>query len=248
MSTPQSIALLARELKLSTFADYQQVLRLAAEKGLGYEEFLHEMLTREVSVRKENQVKKRIRDARFPLVKTLDEFKFDALPHVKEALVWQLATGEFIQCRENIVMIGNPGTGKTHLSIALGIKACQNGYTVRFFTAAGLITRLVEAQNEKKLSRILKELARVNLLIVDELSYVSFTRQSAELLFQVLSERSERSSVIINTNLEFSRWAEIFGDNILAAALVDRITFKSYILNMNAESYRLKQREKVKAR
>ncbi|NHM28619.1 ATP-binding protein [Desulfofundulus sp. TPOSR] len=108
MSTPQSIALLARELKLSTFADYQQVLRLAAEKGLGYEEFLHEMLTREVSVRKENQVKKRIRDARFPLVKTLDEFKFDALPHVKEALVWQLATGEFIQCRENIVMIGNP--------------------------------------------------------------------------------------------------------------------------------------------
>ncbi|MDH7490743.1 MAG: ATP-binding protein, partial [Anaerolineae bacterium] len=138
--------------------------------------------------------------------------------------------------------------GKTHLSIALGIKACQNGYTVRFFTAAGLITRLVEAQNEKKLSRMLKELARVNLLIVDELSYVSFTRQSAELLFQVLSERSERSSVIINTNLEFSRWAEIFGDNILAAALVDRITFKSYILNMNAESYRLKQREKVKTR
>lgn len=139
-------------------------------------------------------------------------------------------------------MIGNPGSGKSHLSIALGIKACTHGYSVRFFTAANLATKLTEAQTEKRLGRLLKELAKVNLLIVDELSYISFPRHSAELLFQVMSERSERSSVIINTNLDFSRWEEIFGDHMVAAALVDRITFKSHILNMNAESYRLKQR------
>lgn len=122
------------------------------------------------------------------------------------------------------------------------MKACIHGYSVRFFSAAGLVTRLSEAQSERRLVRQLKELARVNLLIVDELSYVSFPRHGAELLFQVVSERSERGSVIINTNLDFSRWEEIFGDHMLAAALVDRITFKSHILNMNADSYRLKQR------
>jgi DNA replication protein DnaC len=122
------------------------------------------------------------------------------------------------------------------------MKACTCGYSVRFFTAAGLVTKLTEAQNEKRLGRMLKELAKVNLLIIDELSYVSFPRHSAELLFQAISERSERSSVIINTNLDFSRWEEIFGDHMTAAALVDRITFKSHILNMNAESYRLKYR------
>ncbi|WP_025773299.1 ATP-binding protein [Neomoorella thermoacetica] len=144
-------------------------------------------------------------------------------------------------------MIGNPGTRKTHLSIALGLKACVHGYSVRFFTAAGLVTKLAEAQDEKRLGRMLKELSRVNLLIVDELSYISLPRQGAELLFQVISERSERGSIIINTNLDFSKWEEIFGDRMLAAALVDRVTFKSHILNMNAESYRLKQLQKARA-
>ncbi|GAF25283.1 DNA replication protein [Moorella thermoacetica Y72] len=149
--------------------------------------------------------------------------------------------------KADIVMIGNPGTRKTHLSIALGLKACVHGYSVRFFTAAGLVTKLAEAQDEKRLGRMLKELSRVNLLIVDELSYISLPRQGAELLFQVISERSERGSIIINTNLDFSKWEEIFGDRMLAAALVDRVTFKSHILNMNAESYRLKQLQKARA-
>lgn len=242
MSNPATIALYAKELKLSTFADFQQLVRQATDHGWSYEEFLGEMLSREAIVRKERQVARRIKAARFPLKKTLDEFDFKVLPHVEEALLWQLATCEFIERRENITMIGNPGSGKSHLSIALGIKACTCGYSVRFFTAAGLVTKLTEAQSEKKLGKVLKELAKANLLIIDELSYVSFPRHSAELLFQAISERSERNSVIINTNLDFSRWEEIFGDNMTAAALVDRVTFKSHILNMNAESYRLKNR------
>jgi len=242
VSSPKNIALYAKELKLATFLEYQKVVRQATERGWSYEEFLCELLSREAASRKESQIARRIKAARFPLQKTLDEFDFKTLPHVEEALVWQLATGEFIERRENITMIGNPGTGKTHLSIALGMKACTRGYSVRFFTAANLVTKLTEAQNEKRLGRFLKELAKINLLIVDELSYVSFPRHSAELLLQVISERSERSSVVINTNLDFSRWEEIFGDHMIAAALVDRITFKSHILNMNAESYRLKHR------
>jgi len=238
------IALYAKELKLSTFTGYQTVIRQATAEGWGYEEFLCAMLSRETANRKGNQITRRIRAARFPLSKTLDEFQFTALPHVKEALVRELATGEFIKRRENIVMIGNPGTGKSHLSIALGMNACTNGYSVRFFTAAGLVNKLSEAQDEKRLGRLLNELAKVNLLIIDELSYISFPRPNAELLFQVISDRCERSSVIINTNLDFSRWEEIFGDRLLTAALVDRITFRSHILNMNAESFRLKQQLK----
>jgi DNA replication protein DnaC len=242
-----AIPLYAKELKLPTFANYPAVIRQATDQGWGYEEFLAAMLAREAANRKERQIARRVKLARFPFQKTLEEFKFEALPHVQEALVWELAAGEFIKRRENIVMIGNPGTGKTHLSIALGLKACVHGYSVRFFTAAGLVTKLAEAQNEKRLGRMLKELSRVNLLIVDELSYISLPRQGAEFLFQVISERSERGSIIINTNLDFSKWEEIFGDRMLAAALVDRVTFKSHILNMNAESYRLKQRQKAKA-
>ena len=244
MSKAGLIALYAKELKLPAFTGYQAVIRQATAEGWGYEEFLCALLSRESANRKENQVARRIRAARFPLRKTLDEFQFTALPHVKEALVRELAIGEFIRRRENILMIGNPGSGKSHLSIALGMSACTKGYSVRFFTAAGLVTSLSEAQNEKRLGRLLNELAKVNLLIIDELSYISFPRPNAELLFQVISERCERSSVIINSNLDFSRWEEIFGDRLLTAALVDRITFRSHILNMNAESYRLKQQLK----
>ncbi|MBC7343332.1 MAG: ATP-binding protein [Clostridia bacterium] len=247
MSKVPAVALYAKELKLSTFVDCQPVIRQATAEGWGYEEFLGEMLSREAASRKERQVQRRIKLARFPFQKTLEEFKFEALPHVEEAQVLELSAGEFIKRRENVVMIGNPGTGKSHLSIALGIKACIHGYSTRFFTAANLVTRLCEAQTEKKLGRMLKELAKVNLLIVDELSYVSFPRPDAELLFQVIAERSERGSVIINTNLDFSKWEEIFGDHMLAAALVDRLTFKSHILNMNAESYRLKQHQRTRA-
>lgn len=138
-------------------------------------------------------------------------------------------------------MIGNPGTGKTHLSIGLGRKLCLKGYKVRFYTAANLAIELTEAQHEKQLSRIDRALLKVDVLIVDELSYLTFSKPQAELLFHVLSERNERGSIIVTTNLEFSRWNEIFPDSMMTAALVDRLTHRAQILNMNAQSYRLQE-------
>lgn len=163
---------------------------------------------------------------------------------MSEAVVWQLAAGDFVNQRENIIMIGNPGTGKTHLAIGLGRRLCQAGYHVRFHTAANLVMELSEAQEFHRLSRLEHTLDRVDLLIVDELSYLTFSRPHAELLFHVLSNRNERGSVIITTNLEFSHWGELFPNDMLTAALIDRLTHNAHILNMNAESYRLKERLK----
>lgn len=232
----------ARQLKLPTVVCYEEVLRLAQDQGWGYEQFLCELLFKEISQRQENQLKRRIRLARFPLHKSLDEFKFNNLPNVKEAAVWELATGEFVKKRENIIMIGNPGTGKTHLAIGLGRRLCKEGFSVRFYTAANLVTELSEAQEFHRLTRLEQALSKVDLLIVDELSYLTFSKPHAELLFHILSNRNERGSVIITTNLEFSRWSELFPNEMLTAALIDRLTHRAHILNMNAESYRLKQR------
>jgi len=148
----------------------------------------------------------------------------------------------FIENRENIVFIGNPGTGKTHLALGLGLMACNKGYRVRFYTAAALVNELIEAKEHKRLTRVEKQLLQVQLLILDELSYLTFNRASAEMLFQALSSRHERGSTIITTNLAFSQWTEIFGDPMLTAATVDRLTHKSHIIDTNASSYRLKQR------
>lgn len=238
----QCIRLYAKQLKLPALVNCEDLIRQAAEDGWNYERFLCEALLREINRRTENQHKQRLKAARFPLAKSLDTFKFANLPHLEEALVWQLANGEFVERRENVIMIGNPGTGKTHLAIGLGRRLCRQGYRVRFYTAANLVTELSEAQQERKLSRLERALEKVNLLIVDELSYLTFSKPHAELLFHILSDRNERGSVMITTNLEFSRWTEIFPDDMLTAALIDRLTHNAHILNMNAESYRLQQR------
>jgi DNA replication protein DnaC len=193
--------------------------------------------------RQENHQQRRVKEARFPLAKSLDTFDFTNLQNVREPLIWQLANGEF-EKRENIIMIGNPGTGKTHLAIGLGTRLCRQGCRVRFYTAANLATELSEAQENHRLSRLEKSLAKIDLLIVDELSYLTFSKPHSELLFHVLSTRNERGSVIITTNLEFSRWGELFPSTMLTAALIDRLTHNAYILDMNAESYRLQQRLK----
>jgi len=236
------IKLHAKQLKLPTVSRYEEALRQAEEQGWGYEQFLCELMSREVEQRQLNQQARRMRAARFPLKKSLDDFDFKNLPHVEEAVVWQLATGEFIDRHENIIMIGNPGTGKTHLAIGLGIRLCKQKYKVLFYTAAELITELVEARDDHRLSRLEQKLEKVDLLIVDELSYLTFTKSQSELLFHLLSIRNERGSVIITTNLEFSRWGELFPDSMLTAALIDRLTHHAHILNMNGESYRFKQR------
>jgi DNA replication protein DnaC len=231
------IALYAKQLKIPTFTQYQELLR--QQEQLGYEDFLIAMMKQELASRSANQQKRRIKQAGFSGEKTLEEFDFKRLRHVEEAYVYQLASCDFIRNRQNVLMIGNPGSGKTHLSIALGLKACQSGFRVKFTTAATLATMLVEARETKELLKLERQLQKADLLIIDELSYLSFNRHQSELLFKVISDRAEKSSVIISTNLEFSRWTELFENPTLTAALVDRLTFRSHILNMNNPSYRM---------
>lgn len=238
------IKLYAKQLKLPTVAHAEDLIRQAEESGHGYAAFLCEVLAREIRQREENQHRRKVRQARFPLEKSLDTIDLKRLINVEEAVVWQLATGEFIKRQENVIMIGTPGMGKTHLAIGLGRRMCSHGYRVRYYTAANLVTELTEAQHDRNLLRIEKALSSLDLLILDELSYLSFNRHQAELLFHVLSERNERGSVIITTNLEFSRWTEIFPDTMLTAALIDRLTHRAHILDMNGDSYRLDQRMK----
>lgn len=238
------IKIYSKQLKLPTLNHYEKLVYLAQEQGWGYEKFLAEALVGELNQRAENQQNRRIKAAHFPLAKTLDNFNFKNVPNVEEALVWQLATGDFVEKRENIILMGNPGTGKTHICIGLGRRLCRQGQQVRFYTAANLITELTEAQQDGRLSRVHRSLSKVSLLIVDELSYMTFSRSTAELLFHVLADRNERGSVMLTTNLEFSKWGEIFPDEMLAAALIDRLTHNAHILNMNAQSYRLQQRLK----
>lgn len=236
------ITFYAKQLKLPCFSKYQTVVREAEQNGWGYADFLLRIMKNEVAHRQENQRRLKLQQAKFPVVKTLDEFDFKNVPHVDPAVIWQLADCQYIQSKEGIVFCGNPGTGKTHLATALGLKACEKGLRVRFYTAAGLVNDLLEAQQNRTLSRLEHQLSKLHLLILDELSYLTFARPSAELLFQVLSSRNERGSVIITTNLEFSRWTEIFGDPMLTAAIVDRMTHRSHIVDTNGPSYRLRQR------
>ncbi len=236
----QRIKLLSNAMKLASFKDYEQTLREAMAHQKSYEEFLLILLEQEAISRKSNRLNRLKRSAKFPYEKTLETFDCEVLQHVNLAIITELSSCDFIDKKENIIMIGNPGTGKTHLAIAIGLKACTKEHKVLFSTAANLSNRLIEAQNDNNLGRFMKTLSKIDLLILDELSYLSFNRSQSELLFQVISERSERGSVIITTNLEFSKWEEFFPDTMLTSALIDRVTFNAHILNMNGESYRLK--------
>jgi DNA replication protein DnaC len=231
------IALYAKQLRTPSFTNYQEVLR--QQEQLSYEDFLIAMMKQELASRRANQQRRRIKQAGFPSHKTLEEFDFKRLQHVEEAFVHQLASCDYIHNRQNIVMIGNPGSGKSHLSIALGLRACQQGFRVRFTTAATLATMLVEARESRELLKLERQLQKADLLILDEMSYLSFNRHQSELLFKVISDRAEQRSVIISSNLEFSRWTELFENPTLTVALVDRLTFRSHILNMNNPSYRM---------
>ena len=241
--TNEQINLYAKQLRLPTFTEYDDVIR-QANLDLSYGGFLMEMMCRELEHRQEKQMKKRLESAGFPFKKTLDEFQMDHLnPSISPSFISELASCDFIKKHQNIIMIGPPGRGKTHLSIALGMKACRAGFKVLFKNAAALSTQLVEAQDTYKLEKLQKSLARADLLILDELSYISFNRHQSELLFQVISDRSEKSSTIVTTNLQFSKWTELFENDTMVTALVDRLTFRSHILDMNGVSYRLEESE-----
>lgn len=233
----EGIKLYAKQLRVPSFTKYTEIIR-QADGGMGYEDFLLELMKKELETRRENQQKRRIRSAGFPFLKTLDEFDYSRLEKVKEAFVWELATCDYIQKKQNIIMIGNPGTGKTHMGIGLGLKAIKESFNVKFYTAASLATALVEAKEFKSLGKLEKQIHKADLLILDELSYLSFNRYQSELLFKVISDRSEKASVIVTTNLPFSKWTELFENQTMVTALVDRLTFRSHVLDMNGDSFR----------
>lgn len=231
-----------KELKIPGI---NQGLRMKIEEAYKlnqpYEELLRDIFMEAYDMRKENGRKNRIRNARFPYKKYLDELQVDYLPEDAKKKFKELKTLRFIEEGRNIILAGNPGTGKTHLSIGLGINACNKGYKVFFTTAASLINELKETKSDKKLYTFEKRFEKYDLIILDELGYISFDKEGSELLFTFLSLRAERKSTIITTNLSFDRWNEIFNDAVLTAALIDRMTHKSYVLNMNGESYRIKE-------
>lgn len=231
-----------KRLKLPAIArSYEAMAREAAAANQTFEGYLLALLEQEVRQRDENLQRSRLQSARFPAIKTLDEFKFSAIPDLNKARVLHLAQGEYADRRENILLIGNNGTGKTHLAISLGICACRQGRRVRFVTAPALVNELTEARKEYRLSRVEAYYQRVEILILDELGFVPFARDGAELFFNLCAARYERRTTILTSNLEFSRWPEVLGDDTLAGALVDRLTHHAHIIQVNGESYRFRE-------
>ncbi len=231
-----------KRLRLPVMAqNYARLSEEAAANNQTYPDYLLALIEGEVTQREENTQKLRIAKARFPVIKTLDSFEFSAIPSLNKALVLELSRGGYIEKRENIVFIGSYGTGKTHLAISLGVCACHQGKKVRFYTAAGLINDLLEAQAQLRLGKQEASLARYDLIILDELGFVPFSKEGAEALFTFCSGRYERGSMIITTNLDFARWKEIFGDEALTGALLDRLTHQCHIIEMNGDSYRFKE-------
>jgi DNA replication protein DnaC len=220
---------------------YQELARDATEHNKTYEEYLLALVEQETIHRDDSQLQKRLRMAGFPLAKTLDSYEFAAMPSLNKQKILALAQADFVRARENILLVGNSGTGKTHLATALGIAACQKGYRVRFWRVARLVEELLEAQNEHRLLRVEKQWLRLDLAILDELGYVSLNRSGSEMLFQFLAAKYEQGSVIVTTNLEFTDWPNVLGDEKMTAALLDRLTHRAHILPMNGDSYRFRE-------
>lgn len=235
----EQIKLLAKQLKIPTFANYQHALN-HAEPGNTFGEILLSLMRTEYDQRQENNNRRRLKQASFPFTKTIDELdltRYDG--QISNLFINELSSCRFIDEKKNLVLIGNPGRGKTHMAIGIGLKACANGKSVLFKNAASLSTELSEAKDNYALGKLEKKIQNVDLLIIDEMGYVSFDRFQSELLFKVIADRSERGSTIVTTNLAFSEWTDLFENPAMVAALVDRLTFRSYILDMNGDSYRL---------
>ena len=234
-----------KQLKLPTMLrEYKAIAAVCAREGEDHIAFLLRMTERELIDREQRAAERRLKAARFPVLKTLDTFDFKAQPTINRPLVLQLMRGEYLDARENILLIGNPGTGKTHLASAMGHSACAQGRRVRFFSVTGLVTQLLEAREDRQLERLLKRLEKLQLLILDEFGYVPFSKTGAELLFEVVSRAYERQSIILTTNLPFEHWTEILGNERLTGALLDRVTHRVHIIEANGESYRLRDAKK----
>lgn len=249
MTDPQTLLLRAnlKQLKLPTMlAEWDKLAREAAAHNEDYAAYLLRLTELELASRAANAVAARLRAAGFPVLKDFDTFDFAATPSLPKHKVLELTRGEWVEQRWNCCLIGGSGTGKTHVASALGQALCRLGKRVRFFSAAGLVTQLDEAQQQHRLDRLLAQLDRLDLLIVDELGYLSFSRAAAELLFQVFAERYERRSLLITSNLPFGEWGQVFQGERMTAALLDRLTHRCHIFEMNGESYRFRESMKAK--
>ena len=229
-----------KALKLPSFLrDYDKLARQCAAEAVDHAGYLLRLAELELIERERRMVERRIREARFPAVKSLDSFDFSAIPKLNKMQVLELARCEWIDRRENVIALGPSGTGKTHVALGLGLAACQKGLSVGFTTAASLVSEMMEARDERRLLRVQKQMAGYKLLIIDELGFVPLSKTGAELLFELISQRYERGSTLITSNLPFDEWTETFGSERLTGALLDRLTHHVSILEMNGESYRL---------
>jgi len=237
-----------KTLKLPTFQrEYQKLARLCATEGVDHVGYLTRLSEQEMIERDRRKVERRIKAAKFPVVKSLDSFDFAAIPKLNKMQVLELARCEWIERRENVIALGPSGTGKTHVALGLGLAACQKGMSVGFTTAAALVSEMMEARDERRLLRFQKQMAAHQLLIIDELGFVPLSKTGAELLFELISQRYERGATLITSNLPFDEWTETLGSERLTGALLDRITHHVNILEMNGDSYRLAQSRARKA-
>jgi DNA replication protein DnaC len=238
------LVFLTRALKAPSLREAAgRLAERARAEGWSHEEFLAACLQREVAAREAHGGEGRIRHARFPAGKSLEEFDYDHARGLKRDTVAHLGTLDFVAARENVVFLGPPGTGKTHLAIGLGIRACQAGHRVLFATAAQWVARLAEAHTAGRLQPELVRLGRYPLLVVDEVGYIPFEAEAANLFFQLVSARYERASLIVTSNKPFGRWGEVFGDDVVAAAMIDRLVHHAEVVALKGDSYRLKDRD-----
>jgi DNA replication protein DnaC len=238
-----------KKLKLPTMVrEYASMASVCTDDRSDYPTYLLRLAERELLDRERKAAERRVKKARFPVIKTVDTFDFKAQPSINEPLVRELLGGEFIDKRENVLFIGNSGTGKTHLACAVAFAACVQGRRVRFSTVTGLVTELLESREDKTLQRFHRQLERQQLVVMDELGYVPFSKAGGELLFEVVSRAYERQSLLVTTNFPFENWTEIFGSERLTGALLDRLTHRVHILEANGESYRLRHAKKRASR
>jgi DNA replication protein DnaC len=237
-----------KALRLPTIhAECEKVAARCAKDNVDHLGFLLQLCELELLDREKRSAVRRLKDAQFPNTKTLDDFDFAAQPSLNRVRIGELMRGEYLDRRECVILVGNPGTGKTHVATALGIAACGQGKKVRFWKVTELITTLMEVREARQLMRMKKQLARLDLLILDELGYVPTSKLGAELLFDVISTAYERNSILVTTNLPFEQWTEVLGSERLTGATLDRLTHRCHILEATGESYRLKDAQRRRA-